>query len=138
VKDGHLFKLGDRTLEVVEVPGHTPGSIVLLDAAHKIVFTGDNDNQLVWLFLKNCRPLEVYLQSLKKLDARVCEFEQIMPGHGAPLKSGFVAEQIAAVQSILDGTCTAKPYKSFAGESLLCTYKSASIAYDPNNLREKK
>jgi hypothetical protein len=61
-----------------------------------------------------------------------------MPGHGDPLKSAFVAEQIACAQSILDGTCAERPYKSFAGDALVCSYKSASIAYDPKNLRQKK
>jgi hydroxyacylglutathione hydrolase len=46
---------------VIEAPGHTPGEIVLLDAAHKMLFTGDNSNLLVWLFLPNSMPLEVYL-----------------------------------------------------------------------------
>ncbi len=138
VKDGYMFDLGDRKLEVIEVPGHTPGSICILDPVRTLLFAGDNDNQLVWLFLGNSTPLEIYLQSLKKLNARAAEFDTIMPGHGAPLKSGFVAEQIACAQNILDGSCEERPYKSFAGNALLCTYKSASIAYDPKNLRVRK
>jgi len=138
VKDGTTFDLGDRKLEVIEVPGHTPGSICILDPARKLLFAGDNDNQLVWLFLANSTPLEIYLQSLKKLNARVSEFDRIMPGHGAPLKSDFVAEQIACAQSILDGSCAERPYKSFAGDALVCSFKSASIAYDPKNLRARK
>ncbi len=138
VKDGDTFDLGDRKLEVIEVPGHTPGSIVILDPARKLLFAGDNDNQLVWLFLSNSRPIEVYLQSLKKLNARAAEYDKIMPGHGAPLKSDFVAEQVACAQSILDGSCAEKPYKSFAGDALLCSFKSASIAYNPNNLRVRR
>ena len=37
IKGGHVFDLGGRKLEVVEQPGHTPGEIVLLDAAHHLV-----------------------------------------------------------------------------------------------------
>ena len=51
LKDRQVFDLGGRKLEVIATPGHTPGEIVLLDAANRIVFTGDNDNSLVWLFL---------------------------------------------------------------------------------------
>ncbi len=138
VKDGHVFDLGDRKLEVIEVPGHTPGSICILDSAHKILFSGDNDNQLVWLFLKTCTPLETYLQSLKKLNLRAGEFDVIMPGHGSPLQSAFVGEQVACAESILDGSCEARPYKSFVGNSMVCSYKGASIAYDPDNLRAVK
>ena len=137
LKDHQVFDLGNRKLEVIETPGHTPGEIVLLDSANKLVFTGDNDNMLVWLFLPTCTPLEIYLQSLEKLRRREGEFNTILPGHGTPLPGSFVDEQIACVKSILDGTCKGEPYKSFAGESLACRYKSATVAFDPKNLRAK-
>ncbi len=138
LKDGQVFDLGGRKLEVIHTPGHTPGEIVLLDSTNRVVFTGDNDNVLVWLFLPTCTPLEIYLESLKKLQKREGEFDTIMPGHGLPLPKIFVGEQITCVEHILDGTCKGEPYKSFAGEALVCRYKSASVAFDPNNLRAKK
>jgi glyoxylase-like metal-dependent hydrolase (beta-lactamase superfamily II) len=33
--------LGDRSFEVLHVPGHTPGSIALWDPACGLLFTGD-------------------------------------------------------------------------------------------------
>jgi hydroxyacylglutathione hydrolase len=138
LKDGQIFDLGGRKLAVIETPGHTPGEIVLLDPANRIVFTGDNDNSLVWLFLPTCTSLEVYLQSLKKLQKRDGEFDTIMPGHGIPLPKSFVAEQVACVEQILDGTCKGDPYKSFAGDALVCRFKSAAVAFNPQNLRVRK
>jgi hydroxyacylglutathione hydrolase len=138
VQDGFVFDLGGRKLEVIETPGHTVGEIVLLDAANKRVFTGDNDNVLVWLFLPTCMPLEVYLQSLKKLEKRSAEFTTIYPGHGTPLPAAFVGEQVKCVESILDGTCKGEPYKSFAGNAMTCKSGNAVVAFDPNNLRAKK
>jgi hydroxyacylglutathione hydrolase len=38
-KDGSLIKVGNETLKVLHTPGHTPGSICLVD--EKLVFTGD-------------------------------------------------------------------------------------------------
>ena len=35
------FDLGDRVLHVIETPGHTPGSICLLDRKNRILFSGD-------------------------------------------------------------------------------------------------
>ncbi len=138
LKDGFVFDLGDRKIEVIETPGHTPGEIVLLDSANKQVFTGDNDNGLVWLFLPNSLPLETYLQSLKKLQGHVAEYATIYPGHGGPLPNTFVAEQIACVEGILNGTLPNEPYHSFAGDALLSKYKTAQVAYNPQNLRVKK
>jgi len=138
VKAGHVFDLGGRKLEVIEQPGHTPGEIVLLDAAHRLLFTGDNDNALVWLFLPNSRPLEVYLESLRTLKKRDGEFDTILPGHGPPLPKAFLADQISCVESILDGSCKGEPYQSFAGNALACRHGSATVAFDPGNLRVKK
>lgn len=137
IKDGYIFDLGGRKLEVVTVPGHTHGSICLLDKQNKMLFTGDNNNSLSWLFLKSCYPLEVYLQSLEKLEKRSNEFTLMFPGHGTPVDNEFIAEQIGCAKSILNGTCTPEPYSygDLTSGTLLCKYKRAQIAYDPNNLR---
>ncbi len=137
VKDGYVFDLGGRKLEVIESPGHTPGEIVLLDAANKSLFTGDNSNTLVWLFLPNSTPLEVYLQTLKKLQKRGGEFNTIYPGHGAPLPGAFIGEQVACVESILDGSAKSEPQHYFAGDAMVAKYKTAIVAYNPQNLRAK-
>jgi glyoxylase-like metal-dependent hydrolase (beta-lactamase superfamily II) len=41
VREGELFDLGGRTLEVLHTPGHSPDSIMLLDRDNSILFTGD-------------------------------------------------------------------------------------------------
>ena len=66
VTDGDLFNLGDRWIKVIETPGHTPGSICLLDISNKLLFAGDNNNGLVWLWLPGCLPLSKYLETLEK------------------------------------------------------------------------
>jgi hydroxyacylglutathione hydrolase len=136
-REGDVFDLGGRILEVIETPGHTPGSICLLDAGNRLLFTGDNDNSLVWLFLKDCLPLEMYLQTLRKVQARSGEFDTLLPGHGDPIDKSFIGEQIACAENILSGACKGEPYKSFAGDALLCSYKRAGIAFNPENLRVK-
>ena len=138
LKNGQIFDLGGRTLEVFEQPGHTPGEIVLLDKANRLVIAGDSNNTLVWLFLPNSRPLEVYLASLKKLKQRAGEFDTILPGHGGPLPAGHLDDQIACVEEILSGQCTGEPYQSFAGSARVCKHGGAAVAFDPKNLRVAK
>lgn len=41
IKNNSKIKLGILELEVVETPGHTPGSVCLLNKKHKKVFVGD-------------------------------------------------------------------------------------------------
>jgi len=41
VRDGDIIDLGDRAFEVLHLPGHSPGSIALFEAATKTLFSGD-------------------------------------------------------------------------------------------------
>ena len=41
IADGDVIDLGDRTFEVLHVPGHTRGSVALWEAASGVLFTGD-------------------------------------------------------------------------------------------------
>jgi len=134
VKEGQVFNIGGRKMEVMETPGHTPGGISVLDVKNKILFTGDNNNSLVWLFLLNCLPLNKYLVTLEKQKARISEFTTIMPGHGPAMSSDFINDQIECVKGILNGTLERKEYKSFAGNALISTYGKASVTFNPDNL----
>lgn len=133
-EDGHVFDLGNRKIEVIHVPGHTRGSVCLLDRQEKMLFTGDNNNMLVWLHTQDAVPLEIYRQSLRKLQSRVNEFRTLYPGHGEPIDPAFIGEQITCVEDIISGRCEGEPYDSFAGEGLLCTHERAQVAYDPDKI----
>lgn len=134
VREGSIFNLGKRRIQVIEAPGHTPGEICLLDIGNKYLFTGDNSNVLVWLFLPNSRPLHEYLLTLEKLAARSSEYTTIFPGHGGPLSADFVNDQVACVKGILNNTLERKPYKSFAGDAMVSVYGRASVTFNPDNL----
>jgi glyoxylase-like metal-dependent hydrolase (beta-lactamase superfamily II) len=41
VEDGDVIDLGDRALEVIHLPGHTPGSAALFDRSRGVLFSGD-------------------------------------------------------------------------------------------------
>lgn len=41
IENGCKFDLGDRELDVIHTPGHSPDSIMLLDNKNSILFTGD-------------------------------------------------------------------------------------------------
>ncbi|MCC6397190.1 MAG: MBL fold metallo-hydrolase [Bacteroidetes bacterium] len=134
IREGFEFNLGGRRLEVIETPGHTRGSVCLLDSANGLLFTGDNNNTVAWLFLEECTPLEQYLQTLQRLKKRSGEFTVLLPGHGDPLDTGFIDEQIACAQSILSEACTGEPYKTFVDYARACTCKRSTIAFNPEKL----
>jgi glyoxylase-like metal-dependent hydrolase (beta-lactamase superfamily II) len=41
LRDGDIVDLGDRHFEVLHLPGHSPGSIALWEAAAGLLFSGD-------------------------------------------------------------------------------------------------
>lgn len=132
IRGGHVFNLGGRQIEVVETPGHTPGSICLEDKEKKLLFSGDNNNTAVWLFLPESLPLDIYLRSLQTQASRINGFKTLLPGHGIPKKSDFIYDQIECVNSIINGRCSPAPYNTFAGKASLCQYGRASVAYNPD------
>lgn len=67
IKEGDIIDLGGRTLEVFELPGHTPGSIVLLLREDRVLFTGDAVNHHLWLQLDGCSPLPECVKALDRL-----------------------------------------------------------------------
>lgn len=140
VSEGYVFDLGGRQLKVIEAPGHTPGSIILLDSEKKLLFAGDHINAIVWLFLKGSEPLEIYLENLEKTEKLIDSYNTIMPGHNAALPNSFIYELISNVKSILDGTCISAPYdyNAMSKGALLCKFKTSEVAYDPNNLYKEK
>ncbi len=134
VSDGFEFNLGDRIITVMETPGHTPGSICLLDVKNKVLFSGDNNNTHVWLFLEGCSPLSDYLKTLEKQLSKLDKFTTLYPGHGPALESSFIKDQAECVKQILNGTCKPIPYESFAGPASQCSFGQATVAFNPKNL----
>ncbi len=79
--DGDLFDLGGITLEAIHTPGHTPGSICLLDREDRILFTGDAVLDMIWMQLPESLPIPKLVESLERLSARRSEFDQLLTGH---------------------------------------------------------
>jgi glyoxylase-like metal-dependent hydrolase (beta-lactamase superfamily II) len=141
IKDGETLDLGDRKLEVIEVPGHTPGSIVLLDKENKLLFSGDALGAgHTWLQLPGCLPLTLYLQSLYKLRERIGEFEKIYNGHlpqcnMTPYSSDYLLDLIKAVEKVIFGELKGEPYPYGNFGGLYVTYGKAVLVYNPDNIR---
>ena len=83
VKDGDVFDLGKREVEVIYTPGHTPGCISLLDRNTRILFSGDNIQSHSNIFMHGImRNLLTYEDSLKKVKERESEFDICASCHG--------------------------------------------------------
>lgn len=136
LQEGQRIDLGGRQFEVIEVPGHTPGCVCLLDSANKVLFAGDSIVATpAWLYLEHSLPLRVYRDSLLKLRARENEFELLFPGHPpSPLGKAYLRDLIACAEEILAQPERGTREKTFAGEGLLWKHGVATIIYNPDSL----
>ena len=134
VSDGQLIDLGGRKIEVIYFPGHTYGSICLLDHSNKLLFTGDNIKSLVWMHMKESTSLPVFLKNLQKIRSRSNEFITLLPGHEFPLDASFINEQVICVQQIISGVCKSKSYESVVGNGLLCEHQRSQVAYTADKI----
>ena len=105
VYDRDVIHLGGRDLQVIELPGHTPGSIAVLDTKYRLLFSGDpiQDGRIFMFGVQ--REMHAYRLSLKRLDAYRDCFGEIYPCHGSvPVKPALIDELYEASQKVLEKT----------------------------------
>ena len=113
VEEGDVIDLGDRKLEIFFTPGHTPGSICLLDRKNRIHFSGDACN--INTLCLSGSTIEDLLASAKKIKSYEDAFDRDYNGHNGYAGDPSCFSQPARVrddviticESILDGS--AKP-----------------------------
>jgi len=102
ISEGEVIDLGGRTLTVLLVAGHTPGSIALWDDKTGILFSGDAINGQEWMQLDESTKLATYLDSLRALDAWKGKITELRNGHNTyAVPTGYIDEMAQAVSDIL-------------------------------------
>ncbi|WP_339672220.1 MBL fold metallo-hydrolase [Dasania marina] len=102
VADGDIIDLGNRAFEVVHLPGHSPGSIGLLEQASKTLYSGDAvyDGELYDDSYHGCP--EDYMDSMARL--LTLDVNTIHGGHyesfGAKKYRKIIAEYIAGKRKL--------------------------------------
>ena len=133
VQVGDVFDLGGLMLEVVDLIGHTKGSIGLLDRKDRILFSGDGVNGHIWMQLDESEPISVLQAMLRRLEAEHgSEFDFILTGHGKELEDAKlrIEHLLKGCKELLAGDrANDQPYKCFIENSL-----SHFIGPDENNL----
>ncbi|MBO7252296.1 MAG: MBL fold metallo-hydrolase [Oscillospiraceae bacterium] len=105
--EGDLFNLEDYRLEVIQIPGHTPGSIALLDRAHRFLISGDTVQAGCIFMHGEGRDLPTFRSSIIKLDTMRREglFDTVFPSHGeAVVPADILEDHLALAEDVLSGT----------------------------------
>lgn len=83
VEDKDVIDLGNRELEIILIPGHTPGSIAIYDRNSRSLFAGDSvQNSDIFMFGPK-RNIGNYIMSLEKLLKMSDKFDTIYGSHGS-------------------------------------------------------
>lgn len=158
IRTGDEIDLGGRTLEVLEVPGHTPGSIVLWDKNGNHLFTGDaiGSGNDVWMQWPSALPLDQYYPSLLQLlswcvarggrmkllggHSRQCFGSHLLSYN--PFSLGWLCDLIDLVDQVLQGKIIGQPSDVdiiLEPEPPLCaTFGRAILQYMPSRIHTPK
>jgi glyoxylase-like metal-dependent hydrolase (beta-lactamase superfamily II) len=79
--EGTIVDLGDRAFEVLHLPGHSPGSIGLWDAAHRTLFSGDAVYDGPLLDQLPDSDVAAYIHTMERLVALAPAVEVVHAGH---------------------------------------------------------
>ncbi len=124
LSDGDIFDLGGVKLEVIAVPGHTNGTVVFLDRALGVVYSGDACNRNTLLFGEESTSIEQYKESLLYFQSFEDSFELLWGGHGgAAERKTIIADAIGLCDEIMAGTDDAVEAMGF--DNRPCRYAKA-------------
>jgi len=110
IHDGDKLDLGNRSIEILSTPGHTPDAITLFDRANGLLFTGDTYYPApIWLY----RPetdLDAYARSIARLAALASQVKIVLGAHNIPVAPPSVLTNLPpAFADLRAGKATCKP-----------------------------
>lgn len=131
IYDGYAFDLGDREIRVIGVPGHSPGSICLLDRKARVLFSGDSPRPgPIWMHFETCLTVHELHRSFLRLRTFADDFDIIAPAHGEPQPIGSLLDDlIHCAGGIVSGEIEGQPEETRLGTGLMGKYGSAKIMY---------
>lgn len=109
--DGEVVKFGAYSFRVLLIPGHTPGSIALLEEDRRFLISGDSVQDGAVFMFGEGRSMEAYLMSLRRLESLRDSFDTVHPSHGAlSVDAGIIPDLIAGCEKYIAGELVgAKP-----------------------------
>ena len=105
VDDAQTIDLGGVSLEVIYAPGHAPDSLVLVDHARKLMFTGDTFYLAPLYAHLEGSSIADYAATAAKLAAMSEDLDYLLMSHNTPVAEARYLQQLdAAFKAILDGS----------------------------------
>lgn len=139
---GTIFNLGNLHARVINMEGHTEGSIGLLIEEEKVLVVTDATCPWVWMFLPESTTVEVYIKMLEEVIK--LDFDYILLGHGkGELVNRTRVDEFLKVAKEIDMNEAVKvEFNNFEDTNSYAYSKGerynqdhAGIVFDPNRLK---
>ncbi|HEX2946760.1 MAG TPA: MBL fold metallo-hydrolase [Clostridia bacterium] len=146
IRGGETFDLGGCKLEVIALPGHTPGSVVLLDRERQFLFAGDAiGSGSLWMQLPESSTVEEFRDEMQKFGKSLEALTELKPylGHnclmGRKPDKDYITDTRIAAEKIVSGELTGVPTdrKDFPGAVTVSYGQMTDFLYRPEKIMKK-
>ena len=131
IREGDVIDLGGRPLRIFDIPGHTLGSIAILDEKNRVLISGDSvQDGNIFMFGK-FRNLDLFMESMRHLRKYDGLYDEIYPMHGSfPVKPELIPQLLEGAQQIKAGTASYTPESRFGMDIALYRFPYAGFLCD--------
>jgi glyoxylase-like metal-dependent hydrolase (beta-lactamase superfamily II) len=141
--------LGDRTIRVIALYEHTPGSTGYLDVENNLITTGDAiGSGYVWAhfglisqYAETVRHLRDVLKQMDNPAVLPAHFYQVdeasrgpAPIRGRPLDKQYVDDEVTAAEGVLSGAVVGEPYGTVGRNVFIAKVNTGQMTYGLNTL----
>ena len=132
LREGEMIDLGNFSFEIVHIPGHTYGSIALLEREKRFILCGDSVQLRPIFMFGPGRNLTDYINSLEKLVTMRESFDTVYTCHGEiKVSPEHISNLLDAGKRLLAGELTGVPV---AGVSIplpegTLTYSTDTVSF---------
>lgn len=126
--EGDTIRVGKYCLEVILIPGHTPGSIALLDRKHRFMIGGDSLQPGPIYMFGPGRNFHAFRESLIKLQKLMNDFDWIYPSHHQlKVPASIINKLLAGAEKMIKGEIEGKVEARFDGKAKC--YQADGVAF---------
>lgn len=126
--EGYIIDIGSYRFEVILLPGHTPGSIALLEKEKAFLIGGDSIQIGSIFMFGDGRNFHSYRASMKKLQGRLKEFDTVYASHNAlSVKADTVNLLYTAAGKVMENKVIGRPEERFDG-NIKC-YETDGVSF---------
>ena len=103
LNDGEIVDIGDRPIEVVFTPGHSPDSIILIDRNNRLMMTGDSFYPAPLYVYSATSSFRDYANSVQTMLSYQNDVDFLLPGHNETMQTAtYLAKLRDATLAVQD------------------------------------